>query len=80
MLMWYASTLVTQSAAMGALPEIYAATGEDVEGGDYIGPSGLFEAMGWPKKVRSSGPSHDLLAAQRLWAISEELTGVRFLD
>lgn len=76
MLMWYASTLVTQSAAMGALPEIYAATGADIEGGDYVGPSGFFEAMGWPKKVRSSGPSYDLAAADRLWAISEELTGV----
>lgn len=80
MLMWYASTLVTQSATMGSLPEIYAATAQDVEGGDYIGPSGFFEAMGWPKKVRSSASSYDLLTAHKLWSISEELTGVRFLD
>lgn len=80
MLMWYASTLVTQSATMGALPEIYSATGEDIEGGDYIGPSGFFEAMGWPKKVKSSAPSHNTETAQQLWAISEELTGVHFLD
>jgi hypothetical protein len=69
-----------QSAEMGALPEIYAAAGADIEGGDYIGPSGLMESRGLPKKVQSSALSHDVEVAQRLWAVSEELTGVHFLD
>jgi NAD(P)-dependent dehydrogenase (short-subunit alcohol dehydrogenase family) len=68
-----------QSAKMGALPEIYAAVGEDIQGGDFIGPSGFAESRGLPKKVQSSERSHDLEVAQRLWAVSEELTGVQFL-
>jgi NAD(P)-dependent dehydrogenase (short-subunit alcohol dehydrogenase family) len=67
-----------QSAAMGALPILYAATALDVAGGDYIGPRGLFEARGYPHKVASSGASLDLEAAARLWAVSEKLTGVGY--
>jgi hypothetical protein len=70
--------LVAQSAAMGALPTLYAATAPDVRGGDYIGPDGLFENWGYPKKVRSNRQSHDHEAARRLWEISERLTGVRY--
>jgi hypothetical protein len=70
--------LFSQSAAMGALPTLYAATADDVRGGDYIGPNGFGETWGHPKKVRSSARSHDLEAAARLWDVSEELTGVRF--
>jgi len=70
--------LFAQSAAMGALPTLYAATAADVNGGDYIGPDGLAETWGYPKKVRSSARSHDTGAAARLWDISEALTGVKY--
>ncbi|MDH3213236.1 MAG: oxidoreductase [Myxococcales bacterium] len=70
--------LFSQSAAMGALPALYAATADDVRGGDYIGPDGFGETWGHPKKVRSSARSHDREVAARLWDVSEELTGVRF--
>lgn len=72
--------LPAQSAAMGALNVIYAAAGEDIEGGDYVGPSGPLESRGLPVKVQSNPLSHDLETAERLWTISEELTGVHFLD
>jgi len=70
--------LLSQSAAMGALPTLYAATSADVHGADYIGPDGFFENTGYPQKTTSSGRSHDRDAASRLWTISEELTGVRY--
>ncbi len=70
--------IFSQSAAMGALPTLYAAAADDVRGGDYIGPDGFAETWGHPKKVRSSARSHDREAATRLWEVSEELTGVRF--
>ncbi len=70
--------LFAQSAAMGALPTLYAATAPDVKGGDYIGPGGLGEAWGPPKKVRSSGRSRDRKAAARLWDLSVEATGVSY--
>lgn len=70
--------LLAQSAAMGALPTLYAAAAPDVRGGDFIGPDGFQEMWGFPKKVASNDRSHDRHAAQRLWETSEELTGVRY--
>ena len=74
----FANRLLAQSAAMGALPTLYAATAPDVRGGDYIGPDGLGEQWGHPKKVRSNARSHDPEAQRRLWEISEQLVGVRY--
>jgi NAD(P)-dependent dehydrogenase (short-subunit alcohol dehydrogenase family) len=67
-----------QSAAMGALPSIYAATAPGVEGGEFFGPDGLFAMRGFPEKVSFVKVAGDPETAQRLWEISEELTGVRF--
>lgn len=69
---------LAQSSAWGAMPTLYAATADDVEPGDYIGPSGLFELVGWPVKVGMTGKARDPRDAERLWKVSEELTGVRF--
>ena len=70
--------LVAQDAARGALPEIYAAVASDVSSGDYIGPDGFYEMRGAPRKVRSNARSHDAGDMQRLWELSERLTGVHF--
>ncbi len=70
--------IVAQSAAMGALPEIYAATAPSAQGADFYGPGGLFGTRGFPRKVRSSPASHDQAVAARLWQVSEELTGVTY--
>ena len=70
--------LVGQSAANGALPTLYAALGEDIEGGDYCGPQSLQQMRGAPIKVGSNKASRDEAAAARLWALSEQLTGVRY--
>lgn len=72
--------LGVQSTKMGALTEIYAAVGEDIKSGDFIGPSGFLESRGLPKKVESSLQSHDPEMAMKLWTLSEKLTGVQFLD
>jgi NAD(P)-dependent dehydrogenase (short-subunit alcohol dehydrogenase family) len=73
-----AGTFLFQSAAMGALPTLRAATDPDVEGGQYYGPDGLGEQRGHPKVVSSSAQSHDEELQHRLWAVSEELTGVTY--
>lgn len=72
------SPLIFQSAAMGALPTLRAATDPTVRGGEYYGPRGLGEQRGYPKCVQSSAQSHDRDLQQRLWAVSEELTGVTY--
>ena len=70
-----ANRVLAQSAAMGALPMLYAATSPDVRGGDYLGPDGLLGQSGFPVKAQSNARSHDQAVASRLWAISEQLTG-----
>ena len=77
-LMEGANRLVAQSAAMGALSMVYAATASTIEGGEYIGPDGFQGMRGYPTEVESSARSHDRNTAERLWDVSAELTGVEF--
>ena len=77
-IMGAANALFAQSARMGALPTLYAATAPGVNGCDYIGPTGLGGMRGYPGKARSSTRSYDEDTARRLWDISEQLTGVHY--
>jgi NAD(P)-dependent dehydrogenase (short-subunit alcohol dehydrogenase family) len=70
--------IMGQSEAQGALPQLYAATAPDVQGGEYFGPNGIAENRGYPKRVDSTSASKDPAAAARLWSRSEDLTGVRY--
>jgi NAD(P)-dependent dehydrogenase (short-subunit alcohol dehydrogenase family) len=66
-----------QSAAMGALPQLFAAT-VDIPGGSYVGPDGFREGKGYPTLVGRSPDASDPELAKRLWQASEELTGVSY--
>lgn len=73
---WNIGHRLAQSAADGALPTLRAATDPAAAGGSYFGPAGR---LGGPAiVVRSSGRSHEVGTAGRLWEVSEQLTGVRF--
>jgi NAD(P)-dependent dehydrogenase (short-subunit alcohol dehydrogenase family) len=67
-----------QSADMGALPTLYAATEPGLEGGAFCGPDGFLEQRGHPEPVSMSSAARDEEVARRLWEVSEEMTGVRF--
>lgn len=69
---------LTQSAEMGALPTLRAATDPSATGGQYYGPDGFMEMRGHPDVVKSNDASHDQATQQRLWEASEKLTGVSF--
>lgn len=73
-----AGPIFFQSVAMGALPTLRAATDPAVLGGQYYGPAGRFDQVGYPKVVLSSDQPYGLDLRRRLWAVSEELTGVKF--
>ncbi|NNJ08824.1 SDR family oxidoreductase [Chloroflexales bacterium ZM16-3] len=77
-IMGFANTIFAQSAEMGALPTLYAATSPDAYGCDYIGPKDFGGWRGYPAKARSSARSYDGATAQRLWDVSERLTGVSY--
>ncbi|MFI5891082.1 SDR family NAD(P)-dependent oxidoreductase [Actinoplanes sp. NPDC051513] len=73
-----AGLLVTQPVEQGALPQLRAATGTGVRGGQFFGPAGLGETRGRVTEARLSREAADPAAGKRLWAAAEELTGVRF--
>jgi len=73
-----ANRLFGQSDAQGALPILYAATMPDVLSGEYFGPDGPFEARGYPTRVGMTDAARDEDTARRLWAVSQDLTGVRY--
>jgi NAD(P)-dependent dehydrogenase (short-subunit alcohol dehydrogenase family) len=75
-----ANSVLAQSAEAGALPTLYAATAPDIAPGAYVGPDGLGEMRGKPTLVGMSAAAQDRATAQRLWTVSEELTGVHYLD
>ncbi len=70
--------VLAQSAEMGALPVLYAATVEDLPGGSFVGPDGFLEQRGYPHAVTAAGKAYDEDAWRRLWEVSEELTGVHY--
>lgn len=70
--------LFGRTPAMGALPTLRAATDPHASGGEYYGPSGLFEIQGYPVPVHSSTHSHDTRRQAALWEVSEKLTGIGY--
>ncbi|MFW5929128.1 MAG: oxidoreductase [Halobacteriota archaeon] len=72
------NAVVAQSAERGALPQLYAATAEDVEGGGYYGPGGFMNMRGYPERQTPSERARDTETAERLWRVSRELTDVDF--
>ena len=78
---WFMSIgnkLFAQSAEMGALPALYAATVPGLMGGTYVGPDGFMEQRGHPKVVTAAGKAYNQNDWRRLWEMSEQLTGVHY--
>ncbi|MFC2062679.1 oxidoreductase [Chloroflexota bacterium] len=78
---WYfrlLNPLVAQKPEKGVLSILYAATADGVKGGDYYGYGGFMEMRGALKKVDSHERAHDQAIAERLWHVSEKLTGVSY--
>lgn len=70
--------LLAQSARMGVLPSLYAATVAAVRGGEFFGPDGMMELSGYPQRTRAQEKAYDRVCARRLWELSAELTGVGY--
>jgi NAD(P)-dependent dehydrogenase (short-subunit alcohol dehydrogenase family) len=77
-LMGMANRVFAQSDAAGALPQLRALTDPHVVGGEYFGPGGPGEMQGSPVPVKAKRAAYDTAAAQRLWDVSAELTGVTY--
>jgi len=62
-----------QSAAQGALPQLFAATAVEAEPAGHYGPSQFGGMRGWPAAVRPAPAALDPAQGERLWQVSEEL-------
>ena len=69
---------LSQDAAHGALPTLYAAVSPDAVAGGYYGPDGIAELKGYPAPVPVPKNALDETVAKRLWVESERLTHVMF--
>ena len=76
-LVMVANKVIAQSEEMGALPILFAAT-QELPGASYVGPDRLTGRRGHPTLVGRSAEASDVDLAKKLWAASEELTGVTY--
>jgi NAD(P)-dependent dehydrogenase (short-subunit alcohol dehydrogenase family) len=70
--------LISQSAAEGALPTLFAATSPDAKAAGYYGPNWFYELKGPPVPAKIMPQAKDAASAARLWDVSAALTGVSF--
>ncbi|WP_433696821.1 oxidoreductase [Nocardiopsis sp. CA-288880] len=73
-----AARLLMGSAEGAAWPSLYAATSTRVSTGEFIGPAGRDQTSGTPKPAKLPTGADDPAEGRRLWAASEQLTGVPF--
>jgi NAD(P)-dependent dehydrogenase (short-subunit alcohol dehydrogenase family) len=69
---------MSQTAAAGALPQIFAAVSPRASGAGYYGPQGLGDLTGPVGAAKIGKAARDPATGPRLWAVSEALTGVRW--
>ncbi len=69
-----------QPQHIGCYPSLYAATSDEVRSGEYYGPNGHFELGGYPAKARVRKRAKKARLSQKLWKVSEEMTGVAYLS
>jgi NAD(P)-dependent dehydrogenase (short-subunit alcohol dehydrogenase family) len=80
---WFSERVVEPlipKAPAAARPIVHAASAEGVSGGDYYGPTGLLEIGGRTGRARVNPIAKDIAVGRRVWALSEEMTGVRYLS
>lgn len=71
-------SIFIHSPKKAALPTLMAALDPNVKGGEFYGPTGFNEFKGKPGLVTSKPHSYNEKVAERLWNVSEELTGKKF--
>ncbi|WP_394620215.1 oxidoreductase [Lentzea sp. JNUCC 0626] len=68
-----------QPVRRGVLPQLHAATGPGIRGGQFFGPAGPGELRGRVGTARFSEEATDEAVGRRLWHAAEELTGIAYL-
>ncbi|QQS39962.1 MAG: SDR family NAD(P)-dependent oxidoreductase [Acidobacteriota bacterium] len=76
----FLNNFFAMSVDKGALPTLRAAVDDEAESGAYFGPDGIREMWGHPVRVEPNDLAKNDSIAERLWKVSEEMTGERFLS
>lgn len=76
----WANKVFAQSADMGALPTLYAATHSPILGGNLYGPNKFWNMRGYPVLNQIAKQGRKPADAKRLWEMSEALTKIKFPD
>jgi NAD(P)-dependent dehydrogenase (short-subunit alcohol dehydrogenase family) len=74
----FLNSIFAMPQEQGALTTLRAAVDNDAKSGDYFGPNGWQEWRGYPVKVEPNSLAKDKKIANKLWDVSEELTGIKF--
>lgn len=69
---------IAQTTAMGALPQLFAATSPLALNGAFYGPDGFLNLKGYPERIHPKSRFLTKENQQKLWELSEELTGISF--
>jgi len=69
--------ILAQAPEDGALPVLFAATA-DLPGDSFTGPRHFMHMRGGAELIKRSKAAEDGALAERLWNVSEEMTGVSF--
>lgn len=75
-----AAVMFCNSSLIGALPTLLVATESHIKGGEYYGPRGPGEFIGYPAPATISRHALSENDAAQLWAASEQMTGVSYLS
>lgn len=70
--------VISQSVERGALPILRATTDPGARQDDYYGPDGFLQMRGAPRLVDRSPRARDQELGERLWSVSESLSGVHY--
>lgn len=76
----FVNSFVAQRTEMGALPQLFAATSPDAVHRGYYGPGGFSGMRGYPQRTYPQRSKVSKDVQERLWALSEKMTGVSFLS
>ncbi len=74
----FLNNFFAQTVDMGALPTLRALADDAASSDDYYGPKGFMEMRGFPVRVDRSDLAKNESIAEKLWTVSEQLTGVSY--
>ena len=69
---------LTQSAEKGAYPQLMCATESDLDQTEFYGPTGRSNWVGPVGAHKIAAHAKDKVIAEKLWAVSEKATGVKW--